>query len=361
MITVVVSGSLAFGLLVGDGLDTGWGTVALLCSVAVVGCLTVPPRAREFFAGRATGTAPAAVVAAEAVVLLLCALLLADRPRLPAGGVGGGEVRLRRPGPGRDLFACFKVRRPATDRRPGRPHAGVGPDGGQPGRPRAGQRGGVHRAPVHPPGLALAVVGLAVAAPREPGFLRRAGDGDSDVTDHDDEYSPHPPDRRSPSPTTAPDSPPPSSARPPQRPPPPLSPPEPTGPPPLVRRPRPHRRGRRRPPRPARPRHPRPLARPPPAAGPPAADGCSIRPPAGFWPPERRRVRPPPLRGGRRRPRGRPTGLQIAPDLGIRFDATSWFPVLDGREQVRGAYLVSMAMFDDGGPRPSSGGRRPCW
>ena len=38
----------------------------------------------------------------------------------------------------------------------------------------------------------------------------------------------------------------------------------------------------------------------------------------------------------------------MAPDLGIRFDTTSWFPVLEGREQVRGAYLVSMAMFGDG-------------
>ena len=43
-----------------------------------------------------------------------------------------------------------------------------------------------------------------------------------------------------------------------------------------------------------------------------------------------------------------PDELQLAPDLGIRFDTTSWFPVLEGREQVRGAYLVSMAMFGDG-------------
>lgn len=49
-------------------------------------------------------------------------------------------------------------------------------------------------------------------------------------------------------------------------------------------------------------------------------------------------------------PRG---GLLLAPDLGIRFDATSWFPVVEGREQVRGAYLVSMAMFDDG-PNPTA-------
>ncbi len=70
-------------------------------------------------------------------------------------------------------------------------------------------------------------------------------------------------------------------------------------------------------------------------------------PPAGFWPAERRRADPRRYEIIQLGPTA-PDELQVAPDLGIRFDTTSWFPVLEGREQVRGAYLVSMAMFGDG-------------
>ncbi len=91
---------------------------------------------------------------------------------------------------------------------------------------------------------------------------------------------------------------------------------------------------------------------PPPAARRPA-DPTPPRwlldaPPAGFWPPERRRA------DGRQHeivelgPTS-PDDLHAAPGVGIHFDTTSWFPILEGREQVRGAYLVSMVMFDESG------------
>src|SRR5205085_10611211 len=70
-------------------------------------------------------------------------------------------------------------------------------------------------------------------------------------------------------------------------------------------------------------------------------------PPAGFWPVERKRADPRRYEIIQLGPTA-PDELQLAPDLGIRFDTTSWFPVLEGREQVRGAYLLSMAMFGDG-------------
>src|SRR5205085_8820977 len=77
IMTVVVAGSLAFGLLAGNGFDDGSSTITMLCSFAAVGWLTVPPRAKEFFAGRASGPAPTPVVAAEALVVMLAAVLLA--------------------------------------------------------------------------------------------------------------------------------------------------------------------------------------------------------------------------------------------------------------------------------------------
>ena len=85
------------------------------------------------------------------------------------------------------------------------------------------------------------------------------------------------------------------------------------------------------------------------ATRPPAAPPAWLleAPPGDFWPPERRRADPRRYEIILVAPSGTEE-LQVAPDLGIRFDTTSWFPVLEGREQVRGAYLVSMAMFDDG-------------
>jgi len=65
----------------------------------------------------------------------------------------------------------------------------------------------------------------------------------------------------------------------------------------------------------------------------------------GFWPPERRRAEPCQHEVLDIDPTS--TGLHVAPTLGVRFESTSWFPIRDGREQVRGAYLVSMVMFGD--------------
>ena len=77
VVTVVVAGSLAFGLLVGNGLDDGSATVTMLCSIAAVVGLTVPRRAREHFAGRWRERRPTPVVAAEALVVMLSAIMLA--------------------------------------------------------------------------------------------------------------------------------------------------------------------------------------------------------------------------------------------------------------------------------------------
>jgi hypothetical protein len=71
-------------------------------------------------------------------------------------------------------------------------------------------------------------------------------------------------------------------------------------------------------------------------------------PPAGFWPPEQPRAEPRQYEVLDLGPTT-PDDVRASPALGIRFDTTSWFPILEGREQVRGAYLVSMVMFDDGG------------
>lgn len=45
----------------------------------------------------------------------------------------------------------------------------------------------------------------------------------------------------------------------------------------------------------------------------------------------------------------RSPGLRVVPGLRVRFDTTSWFPAPEGTEQVVGAYLVSMVLFDSPG------------
>ncbi|MEA2686988.1 MAG: hypothetical protein QOE93_2183, partial [Actinomycetota bacterium] len=78
MVAVVVAGSLAFGLVLGEGID-GWeGTVTLISCLGVLACLTAPPRVREYFATLPSARGrPAPVVAAEAVVVVLAGVLLA--------------------------------------------------------------------------------------------------------------------------------------------------------------------------------------------------------------------------------------------------------------------------------------------
>jgi hypothetical protein len=389
VVTVVVSGSLAFGLLLGNGLDDGSATVTLLCSIAVVVCLTVPPRAREFFADRAPGPAPTPVVAAEALLVMLSAILLAvGVAYLPVMSVKAkyALVGLAMIG---IAVAGFRGRRRL---RTGEPAARTLVSGLMAGAAVAillGGDGSLTGALFIPLGVAVAIVGL-LWIPQESQSLFNAGRSmDIDAADGDEAFAdyaepaPAPPGSSSVRMTSARLPLPPSFAvdddypepPPPPRPPadrvptPPFAPgpapsPYATGsaPSPYAPTPAPARTSAARPapayPTPTPPSartapSPAPVPAPPPPASvatrPPATPpGWLLEaPPAGFWPPERRRADP-------RRYEiihvvaSATDELEVAPDLGIRFDTTSWFPVLEGREQVRGAYLVSMAMFDEG-------------
>jgi hypothetical protein len=399
VVTVVVAGSLAFGLLVGNGLDDGSATVTMLCSIAAVVGLTVPPRAREFFAGRPAGAAPTPVVAAEALVVMLSAIMLAvGVAYLPVLSVKAKYAAV-----GLALIGiagvCFKSRRRLST---GDPAARTLVSGLMAGAVVAILVGGdgTLTGPLYIPlGVALAVVGLLWLVPESQAFFLAGGSmdvggADADVDDaYDDvvddrrytdfaDYVDHDPGGGFPTPSTPAGTPPPppsaaaSAARAPEAyrpspfepgpaptaslplPPPPTSRPAPPLPPQAVGVPVPVA------PRPAPapsalPSFPspsssalaperagaRPSATPRPAAAPPR--WLLEAPPAGFWPAERRRADPRRFEIIQLGPTA-PDELQVAPDLGIRFDTTSWFPVLEGREQVRGAYLVSMAMFGDG-------------
>ena len=388
VVTVAVSGSLAFGFLLGNGFDDGSATVTLLCSIAVVVCLTALPRAREFFADRAPGPAPTPVVAAEALLVLQSAILLAvGVAYLPLMSVKAkyAVVGLVMVGV---AVTGFKARRRL---RTGEPAARSLVSGLMAGAALAILLGGDGSltGPLYIPlGVALAIVGL-LWIPKESQALFNAGRS-MDVDDADREGAfadyaepaPTPPGSSSVRMTSSARLPLPSSFDDdddyPAPPPPPLAtarvltptPPFAPGPAPSPYAPAsPYAPGPApsayapTPPPPARARTATPSSPPPPLASvatrPPAAPpGWLLEaPPADFWPPERRRadprryevlqvVAPSPQSIG---PSDVGTEeLQVAPDLGIRFGTTSWFPVLEGREQVRGAYLVSMAMFDEG-------------
>ena len=60
-------------------------------------------------------------------------------------------------------------------------------------------------------------------------------------------------------------------------------------------------------------------------------------PPPGFWPTERDRADSRRYEVVDMGPTSPDDEFQVAPAVGIRFDTTSWFPTLEGRdEQVRG-------------------------
>jgi len=401
VVTVVVAGSLAFGLLVGNGLDDGSATVTLLCSIAAVVGLTVPPRAREFFAGRAAGAAPTPVVAAEALVVMVSAIMLAvGVAYLPVLSIEAKYAAV-----GLALIgiagACFKSRRRLTT---GDPAARTLVSGLMAGAVVAILVGGdgTLTGPLYIPlGVALAVVGLLWLVPESNAFFLAGGsmdvggaDADVDEASDDDAYHDVVDERRyanfadyvdqdpggglpppsTPARTPAP-PPPPAPARAPDGhlpspfepvpaaatlplPPPPTSRPAPPLPPSPVGVPAPVAAREPTAPPPSLPSFPAPSSAtlsPERAGARPSASPRAVAPPprwlleappAGFWPAERRRARPAYeiIQLGPTAP----DELQVAPDLGIRFDTTSWFPVLEGREQVRGAYLVSMAMFGDG-------------
>ncbi len=362
VVTVAVSGSLVFGLLLGNGLDDGSATVTLLCSIAVVVALTVPPRIKEFFADRAPGPAPTPVVAAEALLLLLSAILLAVGvaylPLMSVKGkfalVGLGMIGI--------AVSGFRARRRLTMGDPGARTLVSGLMAGAAVAILLGGDGSLTGPLFIPLGLALAIVGL-LWVPQESQALFNAGrsldvdaaDGDGSFADYAEPAAIPPVGSGSPSVrVTSARLPLPSSFEvdddyPEPPPPPPVAARIPT--PPFAPGPAPSPYAAAPaypPPAPVAPPAP-PLSAPSVATRPPATPpGWLLEaPPADFWPPERRRADPRRYEIIQVVPSGTEE-LQVAPDLAIRFDTTSWFPVLEGREQVRGAYLVSMAMFDDG-------------
>ncbi len=369
VVTVVVSGSLAVGLLVGSGLDDGSATVTVLCSIAAVACLVAPPRVREFLADRAPGAvAPTGVVAAGALVVMLGAILVAvGVAYLPVMSVRAkfGFAGLALAGIG---IVCLKDRRRLPT---GDPAARTQVSGLMAGAVLAillGNEGSLTGPLFIPLAMAVAVVGLLWVPPDIQAFFAAGRSLDVDAADREDDsgFAPLPP---APLPRTrsVPMSPrPPLGPEPePRSPPPPPAPVAPRAPlAPFDPGPAPSSASRSSPYAPAPPSLPPSVPRPvesDPTVGPspprPTAPPVAGRiatppgwlldaPPAGFWPPERRRADPRRYQVIDVVPSG-PDELQVAPDLGIRFDTASWFPVLEGREQVRGAYLVSMAMFDD--------------
>ncbi len=433
VVTVVVSGSLAFGLLAGYGFDDGSATVTMVCSIAVMAGLLVPPRAREFFTARPPGSVPVPITAARALVAMLAALMLAVGVAfLPAMPVRAkyGFAGLALAG---IAVVCLKDRRRLQTGDPAARTQVSGLMGGAVVAILLGNEGSLTGPLFIPLGMAVAIVGLLWLPKESQAFFDAGVSLDVDASDDEDDdffapqpagppprsrsrFEPDPPlpglgypsspsglapfepepaplalgypsSPSSPSPFE-PDPAPPasrypsSSGMPPFAPEPapsgfPPPPPPPPGPP-SIRQSAPSSQPTSVPSAPSVPMPPIP----PPVFGRRAApDGASLAapssvsgsapgrpiatrptasppgwllaaPPAGFWPPERRRADP-------RRFQvievvvSSPEELLAAPDLGVRFDTATWFPVLEAGEQVRGAYLVSMAMFDDGSATPA--------
>jgi hypothetical protein len=369
LVAVAVSGSLAFGLLVGDVLDGTSATVTLLCSLAVVVCLTLLPGARAFFASRPSpGPSPRPVVAAEVIVVMLSGVLLATGvaylPLAPleakfavvglvliAISVAGFRVRRRlqtADTPARTLVTALMAGAVVAIL--------VGADGAFTGPlyvplalavtvvallwlPQASQAyfgsapkgGGMGAARLGLPRIGLPRPGRPPApVPPDPVLL---ASGESPPSDDSppplSDFAPSPPPSDF-APSSAPPQSGPATSRPATSPA--------SGsrlPPPAATRSSPSRETS----------DSRPSATSAPMT-PPA--WLLDAPPVGFWPPERPRPEPRQFEMLDLGPTT-PDEVRDSPALGIRFDTTSWFPVLEGREQVRGAYLVSMVMFDDGG------------
>jgi hypothetical protein len=345
VVTVVVAGSLAFGLLLGDGVADFEGKVTLLCSVAAVVCLTVPARAKEFFARQAGGAVPAAVVGAEAAVLLLAAILLLVGIACVRAGAQDAEYAVGGLGMVGVSIAGVKVRRRLET-----------PDQAARALMSALMAGAVVAILVAtegsvtgplfiPLGMAVSIVLLLWLPQESQAFYRRrpSQTGDDDPADDVPPLDATGP-RMPPPPTPgarpvddvavaalplvrAPDRP--SSIDRPLPPPVGLS-PSTTPPPP-----------------PAAPSPPPPAAPTQPPPTPP--DWLLAAPPPGFWPSE-----PGPVAVARPRyelvdvDASAADGHQSS-ELGFRFDTTSWFPAVDDPGLVRGVYLVAMVMFDDGG------------
>ena len=192
VVAIVVAGSLAFGLLVGDGLDdaVGHGDPGVLGGGGRRASPS-PPRARDFFADRPAGERPPApVVAAEAVVVVALGRPARGRRRLPAAGVGEGAVRRRRPGHDRRLRGLLPEPAAAGHGRSRGPDPGVGADGGRRGGDPGGGRRDAHRAPVHPPRRGPGGRGLLWLPPRARPSSSAAGrwTGGADPDDDDEAY-----------------------------------------------------------------------------------------------------------------------------------------------------------------------------
>ncbi len=338
VVAVALASSLALGLVVGDGLGDSWGKVTLACSMAVVGALTAAPRVRDFFAGRSPGPVPAPVVAAESIALVVSGLLGAvglAYLRLASVETKYALVGLAFVGTG---VAGFRARGRLREGDPGARTLVSGLMAGDVVAVLVGHQDGLTGPLFIPLGLAVGVVGLLWLPAGSQAYFDDDDDGsdgsEPGFDDDDDLFAPEP----SPPPTRS--SPPVARARPAPPPTPPRPAPPPSRPPPTPSPAPP-------PPNPA-PSRPGPVRAP---AGPPPR-WLLDPPPGGFWPPERRRADP-------RRYEVVVVGptatdrLQVAPDLGIRFDTNTWFPVLDAKEPVRGAFLVSMAMFDADAPDPA--------
>ncbi len=335
VIAVVVSGSLAFALLAGDVLDGTSAAVTLVCSVAAVLCLTVVPRVREHFAGRPSPTAaPAPVVAAEAMVVMLAGLLLAAGiAYLPLA-----PTKLKFAVVGLVLIgisvACIKARRrlPMADRAARTVVSGL--MAGYVAAILLGRDGAFTGPLLIPLGGAVAVVALLwLPKASQDHFGRGAAPGRPRLARPDRPPLPHPDARQPPDMAAG------RAADVVPAPPPPFT-PEPIGAP-VATVVSPSRPSRGEPPPSA------PLRRSAPATAAPTPPPWLLEaPPAGFWPAERRRAEPRQYEVVDLGPFS-PDEIRAAPVLGIRFDTTSWFPALEGREQVRGAYLVSIVMSDD--------------
>lgn len=348
VVAVVVGSSLAFGLVVGDGLGTTDGLVTALCAAGVVGCLAALPGARAFFASRRPpGGSPASVVAAEAIVVLLAAVLLATGVAyLPLASL---DARLAVAGLAMIgiSVACLRVRRRLGTGDPAARKIVSGLMVGYGAAVLLGTEGSFTGPLFIPLGVAASVVVL-LWVPHESQALfggeSAAGGGVADEgrragPARQPEWGPAATGRAK-APLVAGSS---GSTEPPA-----------TGPPPPAASsgPEPSREsppGSTGPARPPSSTGPPPGHRPPgtePRVGPEPPPWLLDRPPEGFWPPQPRTVAPRQYEVVEVDP-SVPTDLHAAPALGFRFDATSWFPTVAGPEVARGAFLVSMVMFDD--------------
>ena len=189
VVTVVVAGSLAFGLLLGNGLDDGSATVTLLCSIAAVVALTVPPRVKEFFADRAPGPAPTPVVAAEA-------LLSCSRPSSWRSGVAylplmSVKAKYALVGLGMIGIAvsCFRGRRRLSTGDPGARTLVSGLMAGAVVAMLLGGDGSLTGPLYIPLGMALAIVGLLWVPPESQAFFTAGRSMDVDAADGDGSFA----------------------------------------------------------------------------------------------------------------------------------------------------------------------------